>query len=61
MKKKMKKAFYQTKNAIKYFFKRNLKNSELYKCSRLTEGGYMNKRTYERIIKKECGHKERLI
>lgn len=49
MKKKMKKAFYQTKNAIKYFFKRNLKNSELYKCSRLTEGGYMNKRTYEEL------------
>lgn len=57
MKKGVKKAVYQTKNAIKYFFKWNLKNSELYKCFRLTEGGYMNKRTYERIIKRECDHK----
>lgn len=52
---RLKKKYYHIKNSIKYFFKRNLNTSELYRCSILTEGGYMSKNTYKKIIKKECG------
>lgn len=52
-----KKKYYHIKNSIKYFFKRNLNTSELYKCSKLAEGGYMSQKTYTNIIKRECGRK----
>lgn len=48
----MKKKLYQIKNAIKYFFKRNTNTEELYKCNSLYEGGYMSKKTYEKILNK---------
>lgn len=48
-----KKIFYQTKNSIKYFFKRNLNTSELDRCFSLAEGGYMSWKTYQNIIKRE--------
>ena len=50
----LRRKLYRIKNSIKYFFKRNLNTSELYHCSLLTEGGYMSKKTYEKIIKREC-------
>lgn len=54
MRKKLRIKLYHIKNSIKYFFKRNLDTSELYRCSILTEGGYMSHKTYENIIKREC-------
>lgn len=50
----LRKRLYHIKNSIKYFFKRNLDTSELYRCFVLTEGGYMSKKTYEKIIKRKC-------
>lgn len=52
--KKLRIKLYHIKNSIKYFFKRNLDTSELYRCSILTEGGYMSHKTYENIFKREC-------
>lgn len=50
----LRKKLYHIRNSIKYFFKRNLDKSELHRCSVLTEGGYMSKKTYKKIIKREC-------
>ena len=52
---KLKKIFYQIKNSVKYFFKRNLNARELDKCFSLAEGGYMSWKTYQNIIKRKSG------
>lgn len=53
MKRRIKRILYNIKNSVKYFFKRGLDTSELFYCASLTEGGYMSKKTYEKIIKRE--------
>lgn len=46
----MKKWFIQFKNSIKYSFKRNIKQLEIGKAYRLYEGGYINDKTYRKIL-----------
>lgn len=54
MRRDLRRKLYHIKNSIKYLFKRNLDTSELWHCASLLEGGYMSKKTYGRIIKREC-------
>ncbi|WP_332856953.1 hypothetical protein [Clostridium paraputrificum] len=45
----VKKFLYQVKNHIKYTLKRKITVDELHHIQRLVNGGYVNKKTYNKL------------